>query len=90
MEAKIVQKFGNGGHIVLPKEYVGKRIRFTAEPKTFEDVKSEVLEFLKPYLGSILGIYLYGSYARGEQTIDSDVDILAITKHKIKDSGEGL
>lgn len=79
-----MQKFGNSGHIVLPKEYVGKRIRFTAEPKTLEDVKSEVLELLKPYLDNILGVYLYGSYARGEQTVDSDVDILAITNTKLK------
>ena len=84
METKLVQKFGNSGHIVLPKEYVGKRIRFIAEPKTFEDIKSEVLEFLKSYFGNILGVYLYGSYARGEQTIDSDVDILVITNTKLK------
>lgn len=69
---------------MLPKEYVGKRIRFIAEPKTFEDIKSEIMEILKPYLEDILGIYLYGSYARNEQTIDSDVDILVITNTKLK------
>ena len=84
MITKLVQKFGNSGHIVLPKEYVGKRIRFAAEPKTLSDVKSEVLELLNPYLDNILGVYLYGSYARGEQTIDSDVDILVITNTKLK------
>jgi len=84
MEAKIVQRFGNGGHIVLPKEYVGKRIRFVAEPKTFEDIKTEIFEILKPYLENIVGIYLYGSYARNEQTIDSDIDILVITNTKFK------
>ena len=50
MESKIVQKFGNSSHIILPKDYIGKRIRFVAEPKTFEDIKSEILEILKPYL----------------------------------------
>ena len=84
IETKLVQKFGNSGHVVLPKEYVGKRIRFIAEPKTFEDVKSEVLEFLMPYLDNILGVYLYGSYARNEQTIDSDVDILVVASAKLK------
>ena len=43
MTTKLVQKFGNSGHIVLPKGYVGKRIRFIAEPKAFEDIKSEIL-----------------------------------------------
>lgn len=84
MLTKLVQKFGNSGHIVLPKGYVGKRIRFLLEPKTFNDIKSEILEILKPYLESILGVYLYGSYARNEQTIDSDVDILVITNTKLK------
>ena len=84
IETKLVQKFGNSGHVVLPKEYVGKRIRFIAEPKTFEDVKSEVLEFLMPYLDNILGVYLYGSYARNEQTFDSDVDIFVVSSAKLK------
>ena len=84
IEIKTVQSFGNSGHIVLPKDYVGKRIRFVVEPKSFEDIKSEALEILKPYLEDILGIYLYGSYARNEQTIDSDIDILVITNTKLK------
>ncbi len=84
METKIVQRFGNSGHVVLPKEYVGKRIRFVAKPKTLEDIKSRILEILKPYSENILGIYLYGSYARNEQTIESDVDILVIANTKLK------
>ena len=84
METKLVQKFGNGGHVVVPKDYVGKRIRFITEPKTFDDIKSEVLKILKPYFENILGVYLYGSYARDEQTIDSDVDILVIANTKLK------
>src|SRR3989344_6215332 len=84
MITKLVQKFGNSGHIVLSKEYIGKRIRFIAEPKTFEDIKSSILKIIKPYLENILGIYLYGSYARNEQTIDSDVDILIVTDTKLK------
>ncbi|MBI2657658.1 DUF2080 family transposase-associated protein [Candidatus Woesearchaeota archaeon] len=81
---KIVQRFGNGGHVVLPKEYIGKRIQFILGPKTFEDLKIEILEILKPYLENILGIYLYGSYARNEHTINSDVDVLVISNAKLK------
>lgn len=84
LSTKLVQKFGNSGHIVLPKDYIGKRIRFIAEPKTFEDIKCGILDILKPYFENILGVYLYGSYARNEQTIDSDVDILVITNTKLK------
>ena len=84
METKLVQKFGNSSHVVLPKEYIGRRIRFIAEPKTFKDIKCEIVEILKPYLENIIGAYLYGSYARNEQTIDSDTDILIITDAKFK------
>lgn len=84
IETKIVQRFGNSGHIVLPKPYIGKRIRFIAESKTFGDIKSEILEILKPYLENIWGVYLYGSYARNEQTISSDADILVIADTKLR------
>lgn len=84
IETKTVQRFGNSGHVVLPKIYVGKRIRFVLGPKPFEDIKFEVLGILRQYLENILGIYLYGSYARNEQAIDSDVDILVVTGTKLK------
>tara|TARA_B100001971_G_C18195204_1_gene541038 strand:- start:715 stop:1491 length:777 start_codon:yes stop_codon:yes gene_type:complete len=84
IETKLVQKFGNSSHVVLPKEYIGRRIKFVTEPKTFKDIKSEILEILKPYLENIVGVYLYGSYTRNEQTADSDIDILVITSNKLK------
>lgn len=79
-----MQKFGNSGHIVLPKEYIGKRIKFVAETKTFSQIKSEIIDTLEPYLENILGVYLYGSYARNEQNLQSDIDILVITDKKIE------
>lgn len=84
IETKLVQKFGNSSHVVLPKEYIGKRIRFVTEAKTFQDIKSEILSILKPYFENIIGVYLYGSYARDEQTIDSDIDVLVVTDAKFK------
>ena len=84
IETKLVQKFGNGSHVVLPKEYIGRRIKFVTETKTFKDIKSEIVEILKPYLENIIGIYLYGSYVRNEQTVESDTDILVITSDKLK------
>ena len=84
IETRLVQKFGNSSHVVLPKEYRGRRIKFIAEPKTLQDIKSEIIGILKPYLENIVGVYLYGSYVRNEQTIDSDIDILVITDDKIR------
>ena len=84
LETRIVQKFGNSAHIVLPKEYIGKRIKFITKTKTFNQIKSEIIDILTPYLENILGVYLYGSYARNEENLDSDIDILVITDTKIK------
>ena len=68
-----VTPVGNGAHIFAPKEWLGEK----------------VLKILEPYLENILGVYLYGSYARDEQREDSDIDILVISNKnfKIKEKG---
>ena len=76
---KLVQKIGNGGHIYLPKETIGKKVVITIKEKTREDIEEEIIHILKPYLKNIKGIYLHGSYARNEQTKESDIDIVVIT-----------
>lgn len=80
----MVQQIGNGAHVYLPKEMVGQKVLVTLVEKTVEDIEEETINILKPYLNHIKGIYLYGSYARNEQTPDSDIDILVITDSKIK------
>ncbi|MFM7794557.1 MAG: nucleotidyltransferase family protein, partial [Microcystis panniformis] len=48
------------------------------KPKTLEEIKAILIPY-KPFLierFKILGLGLFGSYVRGEQTKDSDVDIL--------------
>jgi len=81
---KTVQQIGNGGHIYLPREMVGKKIIVKAIEKSIGEVEEEAIQILKPYLKHIKGIYLHGSYARREQTPDSDIDVLVITDDKIK------
>lgn len=81
---KIVQQIGNGGHIYLPKEMIGQKVEIILVEKKLEEIEEEILRILKPYLKHIKGIYLHGSYARNEQTPDSDIDILVITDNKIK------
>ena len=81
---KVVQEIGNGGHIYLPKEIVGKKVLISLVEKGIGDIKEEVLGILKPHLNHISGVYLYGSYARGEQAPESDIDILVISDGKVK------
>jgi len=89
METEIVKNvasWGNGAGILLPKEWIGNQVKVVLIDRTLE-IKREVFSILEDYLEDILGIYLVGSYARGEQDSKSDIDILAIsnkTKKEIK------
>ncbi len=81
---KLVQQIGNGGHIYLPKEMVGHKVSISLVEKSIEEIEGEILTILRPYLKHIEGIYLYGSYARNEETPESDIDVLVITKSEVK------
>ena len=74
-------EIGNGAAVYVPKEYLGMEIVVTL-PDSLEDIKKRVLSNLLGFMPNILGVYLYGSYARHEQEIGSDVDILVVTKEK--------
>lgn len=81
MEPELIRpivRVGNSAGVILPKKWVNGRARVELISKPL-DIKSDVFEILEPYLREIIGIYIVGSYARGEHTERSDVDILAIT-----------
>ncbi|MCH7568331.1 MAG: nucleotidyltransferase domain-containing protein [Nanoarchaeota archaeon] len=78
-----VRKWGNSGGVLLPREWLGKQVKVILIDRTLE-IKKEVLRILEPYLEDIIGIYLVGSYARGEQRKDSDIDVLAISEETKK------
>jgi predicted nucleotidyltransferase len=71
-------KVGNSAGVLLPREWLGSQVKVTLEPLNLD---KEVLEILmnENILGEVIGAYIVGSYARGEQTIESDVDVLVIT-----------
>jgi len=73
-----IVKVGNSAGVILPREWYGgeAKIELVVRPL---DVKNDILRILGPHLNSVLGIYLVGSYARGEQREDSDVDVLVVT-----------
>ncbi len=76
-----VALIGNGAHVFTPKVWAGEEVIIVRNKKTLEE---KILDILKPYLKDILGVYLYGSYARRENEKDSDIDILIITNKRIK------
>ena len=75
---KPIIKVGNSAGVILPKNWINGKARVELIEKPL-DIKKDILEILEPYLQDIEGVYLIGSYARGEQTKESDVDVLVIT-----------
>lgn len=79
---KTVVKSGNGGAVWVPKDWLGREVIVILPEKPKLELKQKVIHLLEPYLEDIISVGIYGSYARNEQTKDSDVDVLVITKDK--------
>lgn len=75
---KPIVRVGNSAGVILPREWLHGEAKVTLIRKGLEPEK-EIFEILKDNLHDVLGIYMAGSYARGEQNEKSDVDILVIT-----------
>ncbi len=89
-QEQIIRKvtgIGNGAHIFAPKEWMGEEVFVVRRQK--KSIKERILSAIEPYLEHIEGAYLYGSYARKEQTKDSDIDLLLITSKKLKIKRQG-
>ena len=86
MEAQIKKaiKAGNSSAVVLPRSWLNKEVRVELFRKTPEIILSDVINIARKYVDikEIIGIYLVGSYARGEEDDSSDIDVLIITKDK--------
>jgi len=71
-------KVGNSAGVLLPKEFLNSQVKIVLQPLNVEkDILKILLE--EKILVNVLGVYLIGSYARKEQTIESDIDVLVIT-----------
>mgnify|MGYP001571330370 CR=1 FL=1 len=79
---KTVVKSGNGGAVWVPKDWLGQEVVVILPEKPKLDLKEKIIHLLEPYLKDIISVGIYGSFARNEQTKDSDVDVLVITKDK--------
>ena len=85
---RMVKSFGNGAHVFVPKDWAGEQIQIIKPAK--KSLRERILLELDPYLDSIEGVYLYGSNARSEQVLDSDIDLFVITNKKIKINSKGF
>ena len=81
MESHVIKqtfRLGNSAGVILPIEWKGKKVEVKLIEKS---ISREVLEILdeEKLLTNTMGIFLSGSYARGEENSTSDIDILVIT-----------
>src|SRR3989344_4393278 len=81
-QIKKTVKSGNSSAVILPRSWLNKEVRVELIKKTSETILLEVIKVLREHLDlkEIIGIYLTGSYARGEEDENSDIDILVLTK----------
>lgn len=80
-------KAGNSSAVILPRAWLNMEVRVELLKKTPEIMLAEIIDIIKKHieLKDIIGIYLVGSYARGEEDSGSDIDILVITKNTDKE-----
>ena len=81
---KTVVKSGNGGAVWVPKGWLGQEVVVILPQKPKLEIKEKIIHLLEPYLKDIISVFIYGSYARNEQTKDSDIDVMVITEKPIK------
>lgn len=89
METQLIKqivKIGNSAGVVLPKSWLNNKAKITLIEDSIEEISKNAIRILikNNLLSEAKGIYLIGSYARNEQTNESDIDILVITDNIIK------
>jgi predicted nucleotidyltransferase len=85
---RTVSKWGNSAGVLLPREWLNEEVVIIRTPK--RPVHEEILKTLEQYLNKIIAVWLYGSYARGEATKDSDIDVFVISSEKFKITKKGF
>lgn len=69
---------GNSAGVLLPKKYLNSEVKIILTPLNVEKDTLNIL-LKENLLKETLGAYVVGSYARKEENIDSDIDIIVIT-----------
>jgi predicted nucleotidyltransferase len=92
-QIKTAIKAGNSSAVILPRSWLNKDVRVELIKKTPEMILFDSLNITKKHidLSDVIGVYLTGSYARGEENGGSDIDVLVITKETDKEMiNEGI
>ena len=80
---KQTREVGTSAGVLLPRDWLNKKVAVTLFLPSIEDIIKDIMDILlKNNLNEeAKGIYLFGSYARGDYDSDSDIDVLVITQN---------
>ena len=93
IEIKKTVRAGNSSAVILPRAWLNQEVRVELVNKTNDKILHEALTIVSKHMNTkeIIGVYLVGSYARGEESKESDIDILIITHNTDKEMiNEGI
>ena len=81
MKSEVIKqafRLGNSAGVLLPIEWRNRKVAVKLIDKS---ITQEIFEMLdnEDLLANTMGVFLAGSYARGEEDEDSDIDILVLT-----------
>src|SRR3989344_4255021 len=86
------REVGTSAGVLLPRSWLNKEVVVTLKDLSNVEIASRVVEILlsRGLLGDVIGIYLTGSYARGEYDSGSDIDVLVVTSktNKLIEDGD--
>jgi len=79
---KQTREVGTSAGVLLPRSWLNKQVVVTLFKPSEEKIAKDVLEIIFKYNlnEETNGIYLFGSYSRGDFDFNSDIDILILTK----------
>lgn len=73
-------KLGNSAGVILPKSWEYKKVKVElVESSIIKNIFSII--YGEDLFSEVIGIYLFGSYAREEEKPNSDIDVLVITEN---------
>ncbi len=78
---KQTREVGTSAGVLLPRSWLNKQVVVTLLQPSFEKIFQDILKIIlsRNLNEEIKGVYLFGSYARGDYDSESDIDILIIT-----------
>ncbi|MBU1136547.1 MAG: nucleotidyltransferase domain-containing protein [Nanoarchaeota archaeon] len=84
---KTTTRLGNSAGVLLPASWLNAivNVKLVESPKNYSELINQLFIILKKELPSIKSLMIAGSYAREEQTKNSDIDVIILNnenKHK--------